>query len=207
MKADLPWRLIAFGHASDATDGRDAGGALRSLAAAVEFASVVPIGGARDAWLFRAAAAHPVGADVLAAIDTLFGLDGARVLRYDDPARGAARRVRVAEGRLAAVRLTGDATGEAWLREWLIAGRDVDALGTRLLVASATPPGGRPLRGRIVCNCFDVAEAEIVARLANIAATPDAALADVQAHLKCGTNCGSCLPEIKRLAAGSRQAA
>ncbi|MET0441059.1 MAG: molybdopterin-dependent oxidoreductase [Casimicrobiaceae bacterium] len=207
VKADLPWRLIAFGLASEGTETHEAGDALRALATAFDFAVVVPIGGARDGWMLRAAAARPIDSATLAAIDALFALDGVRVLRYDDPARGAARRVRVDAGRLAAVRLTGDAAGEAWLREWLIADRDVGALGARLLVASASPPGGRPLRGRIICNCFDVAEAEIVARLAASAGMPGVALADLQTHLKCGTNCGSCLPELKRLAAGSRQAA
>jgi len=32
-------------------------------------------------------------------------------------------------------------------------------------------------------------------------------LATLQANLKCGTECGSCVPELKRLIAGNRAAA
>jgi assimilatory nitrate reductase catalytic subunit len=56
-------------------------------------------------------------------------------------------------------------------------------------------PAAGPARGRVVCNCFDVSEEEIARELA--AARP---LGEVQARLKCGTECGSCLPELRRLA-------
>jgi len=51
--------------------------------------------------------------------------------------------------------------------------------------------------GRAVCACHGVGEDAICAALA-----AGAALADVQEDLRCGTSCGSCLPELRRLAAG-----
>ena len=36
---------------------------------------------------------------------------------------------------------------------------------------------------------------------------PEARLSTLQADLKCGTNCGSCLPELKRLVRASQPAA
>ena len=60
----------------------------------------------------------------------------------------------------------------------------------------ATPPTAGPARGRIVCNCFDVSENEI---RADLEAGLD--LAALQKKSNCGTNCGSCLPELKRLVA------
>ncbi|MHB8760154.1 MAG: (2Fe-2S)-binding protein, partial [Thiobacillus sp.] len=68
----------------------------------------------------------------------------------------------------------------------------------------AHPPAGGPVRGRVICNCFDVAEAEIVAAAA---AGAGADLGALQSALKCGTECGSCLPELKRLLAAGRAAA
>ncbi|HYT48271.1 MAG TPA: (2Fe-2S)-binding protein, partial [Burkholderiales bacterium] len=53
-------------------------------------------------------------------------------------------------------------------------------------------------RGRTVCNCLDVAQGEIEAFLA-----ASKSLAELQASLKCGTNCGSCLPELRRMAAAA----
>jgi bacterioferritin-associated ferredoxin len=49
------------------------------------------------------------------------------------------------------------------------------------------------VRGRTLCNCFDVAESEIDAF-----AAASKSLAELQAKLRCGTSCGSCLPELKR---------
>jgi assimilatory nitrate reductase catalytic subunit len=206
-KAELPWKLVAFGCAGDPATTVMLSDALRRCAAVFEYASVVPIGGERACFLLRAASASPADQALLADIDGLFGLEGARVLRYDDPKRSIGRRVRIDGGRMTAVRLSGDINGEAWLREWLITERDVASLGTLLLVPTAIPPGGRPLRGRVVCNCFDVAETEIASRLAALPGPPDVALAALQSELKCGTNCGSCVPELRRLANGTRQAA
>ena len=58
------------------------------------------------------------------------------------------------------------------------------------------------LRGRVVCNCLDVAELEIRQRLG-----AGATLEQLQTELKCGTSCGSCLPELRRMAQLARAAA
>ena len=71
----------------------------------------------------------------------------------------------------------------------------------------AAAPRGFRARGRIVCNCLDVAERDIVDALVAHPGPPDAALAAAQARLRCGTQCGSCVPELKRLAAAQRTAA
>ena len=60
--------------------------------------------------------------------------------------------------------------------------------------AAESSPSNQPRRGRIVCNCLDVAENEIIE---DVAAGAD--LATLQAKRKCGTQCGSCMPELKRL--------
>jgi assimilatory nitrate reductase catalytic subunit len=45
-----------------------------------------------------------------------------------------------------------------------------------------------------VCSCFKVGETQIRAAIA-----AGASLAALQTNLKCGTNCGSCMPELRRL--------
>jgi assimilatory nitrate reductase catalytic subunit len=57
---------------------------------------------------------------------------------------------------------------------------------------------GAGATGRTVCNCFDVAELEIEAFL-----EATRSLDALQSRLKCGTNCGSCLPELRRMAAAA----
>ena len=206
-RAELPWKLVAFGFPGGAEHLVALRDALRECAGQFEFASVVLIGGDRSGVLLRAAASEAIDEVLLAQIDRLFRLHGDDVARYDDPKRGIGRRVRVEMGRLVAVRLSGDVSGAAWLRDWLTSAHDVAALRHGLLVPSGQPPHGYVPRGRVVCNCFDVSEYEIAAHLALCAGSPEAALATLQAQRHCGTNCGSCLPELKRLAAASRVAA
>ena len=77
-----------------------------------------------------------------------------------------------------------------------------EALGEDATLRSGDAPdpwlrgGGLSERGRTVCNCFDVAENEIALFLGE---TPS--LEALQASLKCGTNCGSCVSELRRMAA------
>jgi assimilatory nitrate reductase catalytic subunit len=49
----------------------------------------------------------------------------------------------------------------------------------------------------VVCVCFGVGRASISEAIANGARSA----ADIGARLKAGTNCGSCIPELKRLIA------
>jgi assimilatory nitrate reductase catalytic subunit len=119
-----------------------------------------------------------------------------RSVSYEDPARGIAKRIWIdAEGRIAGVRLAGDTGAAAWLKEQMQNG----ALVPPALALAPRPAGSAaavPHR-RIVCNCFDVSEADIRAAVAR-----GADLQALQRSLKCGTNCGSCVPELRRMCAG-----
>ena len=202
-KVDLPWRLCAFGFVEDAA-ALDVRATLRPLLEMFPFASATLIGRERAGVLFRAAAMTPADPALIARIDNAFRLAGSDVARYDDVRRGVGRRVRVVDGRLAAVRLSGDTAAETWLREWLVSAHDVSELGVLLLLPGAKAPAGFVPRGRVVCSCFDVAETALRDALAVIDGPAVSALAKVQDALKCGTNCGSCLPELKQLAAQTR---
>ena len=71
-----------------------------------------------------------------------------------------------------------------------------------LLAPIAQPPIGSKTRGRVICNCLDVSEDEIIADL-----NAGLDLPALQEKRQCGTSCGSCLPELKRLVATARRAA
>jgi assimilatory nitrate reductase catalytic subunit len=197
-RVDAPHRLVGFALAPN--DGETA---LRARLAALggehRYASVVLLAAARPGVLVRIAADTPFEATFLAALDAALGLDAPDVLRYDDARRSIARRARIDGDRLVAVRLHGETVAEAWLRDWLVAGTDVKALRARLLLPSAAPPGGFVSRGRIVCTCFGVGEAAIGDTLRAGPADEAAALVNVQRTLRCGTQCGSCGPELQRL--------
>jgi len=63
-----------------------------------------------------------------------------------------------------------------------------------------------PARSRVVCSCHGVTESAIAACARGSA--PGHALARVQDALRCGTGCGSCVPEVRQIVAdATRQAA
>ena len=62
-------------------------------------------------------------------------------------------------------------------------------------------------RGKQVCSCFDVSAPQIDAALRSTTGTLDQRLQRLQDELKCGTNCGSCLPELKHLVRLTEQVA
>lgn len=203
LKAELPWRLLGLGWHDDPIALRER---LRPLMRRFPFACCVPFGRERDGVLFRAAAHEPAPDELIAQIESAFALDGASadLLRYADRKRGQRRSLRLrrdgTRSTVEALLLAGDTRAESWLAPLLKESRAAEAYGRFLLMPSATPPPGVVARGRQVCNCFDVAEPEIASALAAGHGPAEQRLAQVQATLKCGTQCGSCLPELRRLA-------
>jgi assimilatory nitrate reductase catalytic subunit len=109
------------------------------------------------------------------------------------------------DGTLQAFVLAGDASAQAWVLDLLQQGQPAAAFGRALLAASRQPPQALPARSRQVCACHDVREDLILATLAQCSGDEAARLQTLQSQLKCGTSCGSCLPELKSLLRRSPQ--
>jgi assimilatory nitrate reductase catalytic subunit len=101
--------------------------------------------------------------------------------------------------RLDAFLLAGDTRATGWVRALLQDELPAQDYGRALLSPSARPPVAVAPRGAQVCSCFDVTEPQIVQTLARCTGTPESRLSQLQAALKCGTNCGSCLPALRTL--------
>jgi assimilatory nitrate reductase catalytic subunit len=54
---------------------------------------------------------------------------------------------------------------------------------------------------RVVCNCLNVSERAIHDALDALPAASNDALRALQARTACGTSCGSCVPEVRRMIA------
>ncbi len=223
VKLDLPWRMVAFAWVDDdaavTTLAR-----MRAHFAHFAYASCVPFGRTENAegqrsrigLLFRGAHDQTLDPASVAAIEMALGIDdradhrairdeaGAHLLKYDDARRGYARRVVVRNGALAAVSLRGDWSAEIWLKDYLENATSVASLGRLLLKPSSVPPLGFKSRGRVVCNCLNVGESEIASALESMEGEEPARLSALQERLQCGTQCGSCVPELKRMVATSR---
>ncbi|MHB1215364.1 MAG: nitrate reductase [Thiobacillus sp.] len=198
-KAELPWRMAALATG----DGAQLLDAVQPLLRACDYAAAGLAGRDQDVLTLRLAHTGAPPDALLAALDAALGLDDPlAVMHYQDSLRGISKRVRVDGGRVTAARLTGEIAAFGWLRDAIVEGSDAASLRAWMLAPVARPPAGGMARGRVVCNCLNVAEPDIVAAIA-----AGADLGALQATLKCGTECGSCLPELKRLLAGNRAAA
>jgi assimilatory nitrate reductase catalytic subunit len=201
-KAELPWRMIAFGKPRD-------GDSLRQLARVQGWLSkfaYASCGLTLQGVLMRAAAAGVPDPGVIDGLHALFGLDGDGIVRYEDPRRGHSRRIRLEGETIAAACLIGDGSGERWLREFHVEGLSVAHLGARLLAPTAQPPSGLPTRGRIVCACHGVGADAIATALRTAVGDAATRLDAVCRELGCGTGCGACMPELRRLSASAMEA-
>ena len=198
-KADLPWRMavLAVGDGAAMLD------AAQPLLRACEYGAAGLAGREREVLTLRLAHTEAPPPALLAALDAALGLDDPlAVMQYEDRPRGVSKKVRIESGQVVAARLAGETAAFDWLRDVIVEGADATGLRAWMLAPVARPPAAGAGRGRIVCNCLNVAEPDIVAAIAG-----GADLAALQGTLKCGTECGSCVPELKRLIASNRAAA
>ncbi len=200
LAADLAWHFTAFVRTDESE--REIFDRLPALQNEVAFFSSVLIGRNQTGVLVRAAHHGAPSGEWLAAMDGLFGLDGEFTLRYDDARRGNSRRMLIDDDRLVAVRLSGEAgaiTSGEWLRAWLLADKPVSEIRRLLLSPITHAPTGFVPPGRVVCHCFNVSENTIITALGEIGGEQDDRLRQLQQHLQCGGNCGSCGPELRQL--------
>ena len=211
-KLDLPWRLTAMAWlpADQALALREQ---MKPLLGHFSAASLLPFGqealqpglpAARVGLILRAAHDAPVDEAVLAPLRAAFRLDGPAVLGYHDARRGQQRALRIereADGseRLAGFWLAGDASGDTWLRALLEADQTLPGPGRQLLAPGALAGQAQRPRSRQVCSCLNVSEEAIRAELPRCSGAAPERLGQLQAALKCGTQCGSCLPALHRL--------
>jgi assimilatory nitrate reductase catalytic subunit len=202
LKAELPWSLLGMAWLPD-EDALHTRNELKSLMALFPFACCVPFGRERSGVLLRAAAHEAPPDELITSIESLLGLGAENVLRYGDPKKGQRRAMRLVrdgeDARLDAFVLAGDTSAQAWIKTLLQDELPAQAYGRLLLAAGSRAPAAVQSRGKQVCTCFNVTEAQITSCLADARGIETERFASLQSQLKCGTNCGSCVPELKRI--------
>jgi assimilatory nitrate reductase catalytic subunit len=202
LKAELPWQLLGLAWLDEgaAITAREQ---VRSLLADLPYAAAVPFGRERAGLLIRAACHEALEPQRLDALEALLGLSAPATLRYADARRGQRRAVRLepagTDQRIGALLLAGDVRSGRWLQPLMQASQPAQQHGRWLLSPRESVPVEAVPRGATVCSCFDVGEAQIGAALGRLSGSSDERLAGLQRALQCGTNCGSCLPELRRL--------
>ena len=136
-------------------------------------------------------------------IEKILGLSGHDILHYADKKRGQRRTAKLTRmgdhAELTGFLLAGDTSAEAWIKTVLEGELPAQTYGRLLLSPGATAPVAVTARGKLVCSCLNVTDASITAHLATTKGNDPERLASLQAALQCGINCGSCVPELKRM--------
>lgn len=193
-KVDLPWRLFVLAE-GDVQARLDA---LSSLCEELPYVSLALAGRERPALILRAASSEAPPQDLLDRIDKLLNLDNGPVMAYDDPRRGISKRIRLDQRRITALRLCGETAAQDWLQGLWLNGQDIgDDLRRWLLAPLSEAPGAttnKAATGKTLCNCMNVSENAVCDAIAK-----GMDLGQLKTQLGCGSMCGSCVPEIKRL--------
>ena len=200
-KLELPWRMIVMRTIQNLAALEK----VRDLLKNFEYASCGLFGRENQhhigMLILRAAHTQAVDAALITEIDVILGMtDDMPLLNYNDAKRGISKRILVENNlvngkpEVSGVRLVGETLATDWLKDIMTTGAFTDDLRRWALAPLIAPPTGQHGRGKIVCNCLDVSQNEI---LENIEMGAD--LITLQNKLKCGTECGSCVPELKRI--------
>ena len=203
---ELPWQLLA---AAWLPEERllAVRQALAALLPQWDFASCVPFAApgapsspARQGVLLRAASATPPDAALVQQVHALLGLEGAEVLRYADAQRQHRRSLVLQHAQqqtwLQALVLCGPSDAGHWLLPLLQSAQPLSLPGHALLRPQAPPAQGLPAApAALVCTCLGVNEQAITQALdSGLHSVPQ-----LQDALRCGTECGSCLPRLRQM--------
>ncbi|MEK7344602.1 MAG: molybdopterin-dependent oxidoreductase [Pseudomonadota bacterium] len=187
---------------------------LQKLLAPFDFAHLVPFTdpsaaladqAPRTGLLLRAACHAPADAQWLQAVAHALGLNQADTLHYQDAVRMQHRSVRLsapdAKGlrRLEGFLTAGDSRSARWLKTLLQEASPLNWSARQWLMACDAPPEGAAPASRQVCSCLNVREDAITACLPTQSGDEDQRLAGLQSQLRCGTQCGSCVPELRQI--------
>jgi assimilatory nitrate reductase catalytic subunit len=108
-----------------------------------------------------------------------------------------------ADTRLDGFLLAGDTSAQTWISSLLRDEQAAQAYGRALLLPVSKPPVAVVSKGKVVCTCFNVRDVAIEDQLKSCKGSPAERLAKLQGALQCGTNCGSCVPELQRMVRSS----
>jgi len=196
VKTDLPYPLAVVRRCASQSAALELLQRARAVLGDYPYVTLGLYGRKSPLVVFRAATALPIGEQEVLDLDRLFGLDGADgAIVYIDATRKVAKKAIAQEGRLIGVRLVGETLAQAWLKQ-AMAEDELDASLIRFALAPTAKPPVSMAPRNIICKCADVSDVQIRKELENGADLPK-----LQQNLKCGTFCGSCVPDIKRMLA------
>jgi assimilatory nitrate reductase catalytic subunit len=193
-KLDLPYPLAVVRSCGSQTEALELQQQVRRMLVIFPYATLNLYGRTRPLVVFRAAAEAAISIELIAALDAMFGMAGDEgAILYADASRNISKKAIAIDGRLLGVRLAGETLAQTWLKQ-AMAEDELDAGMIRFALAPSAKAPGSIVQRNIVCKCADISDVQIQQALATGADLPQ-----LQEKLKCGTFCGSCVPDIKRM--------
>lgn len=199
-KLDLPWRMTVMRKIKDLSTLQK----IRGLMSSFEYANCGLFGRQTKEYagmlILKAAHESVPNNSIIEELDLILGMtDDMPLLNYNDVTRGISKRILVESvhdnaKKVSGVRLVGEVLATDWLKETMASGEFTDELRRWALAPLSAPPVGQVSRGKVICNCLDVSENEIID-----AVSRGADFITLQNKLKCGTECGSCAPELRKI--------
>jgi assimilatory nitrate reductase catalytic subunit len=101
--------------------------------------------------------------------------------------------------------MAGDTSAEAWLKALLETQQSTENYGRRILMTGQKPPVALKAVGKTICTCVGVKDLAIQDWLRINPGLDDQQLEGLKNNLKCGTQCGSCVPQLKRMISARAQ--
>jgi assimilatory nitrate reductase catalytic subunit len=195
-KLDLSYPVAVLRSCESQADALDLIQRARSLLPQFPYATLGLYGRTQPLVVLRAATRLAISDEVIAALDAMFGMTGEEgAIVYADPGRKLSKKAKTEDGRLVGVRLAGETLAQTWLKRAMAEG-ELDAGMTRFALAPTAKPPATLVARNIVCKCADVSDVQIKQAISDGAGMPE-----LQDKLKCGTFCGGCIPDLKRLMA------
>ena len=195
-KADLPYPIAVVRRCATQAEALALLQSVRPLWAAYPYATLGLYGRKTPLVVMRAATAEAIDDGVIAGLDHLFGIDLAgEAMVYVDASKRIAKKAVARDGRLQAIRLCGETLAQSWLKQ-AMAEDELDAGLLRMALAPTRKAPVSVAPRNIVCKCADVSDVQIRQEL-----EAGADFSMLQEKLRCGTFCGSCVPEIRRMVA------
>ena len=159
----------------------------------------------RTGLLLRAACRAPANNLLLQTLAEALKLNDTNTLHYKDADRVQRRSVRLTTADTNGLRslqgflIAGDSRSARWLRTLLQESTPLNWSARQWLVASDSPMDGTAPVSRQVCSCLNVREDAISVCLQSLSGSEDERVAGLQSQLHCGTQCGSCVPELRQI--------
>ena len=152
-------------------------------------------------WLYRIALEGEPEPSWGAWTARLFGCDEGRLVQLSDPQSPCYRAAYLCDDRLAGCLFVGE-HGQLPAWDWLsrLVGKPVTEEAQRRGLLAGRASDGIADQGPIICACFAVGRNRITEA---IVADGCQSVEAIGAALQAGTNCGSCIPELRRLIASA----